>query len=326
MKLKDVLLTVHDPQWLMDFAKTAGLKEVKSPAETAEVISETLLDPQIMEQNMLVLHDEDIDFIHYCLKQDQPFLPSRVYYASADRLRDMQYGFVTGQSMYFIMPEDVKEVFRKIDTPSFHDRRKRVSWLNDCISLIPYLYAILSTGDLCTLYRKHRGFDESNEEIILTMLEPLKERHDFPCVLRKNELITKGLQETGQEERLREIHETLPVVFPSCGEIRDLTEKGYPVRSKTWQKLKTYLIHDLKVSDEFIDPLLNGIWMYLATGNAFSDTLKMIRHESIPVNEEQEPELKRIMSQAWNDTRMIMCNGDTPAHAMPYSEYIFTDN
>ena len=94
MNLKEELLSVHEPEWFMDFAGTAGLKDANTPEETAEAVSETLLDPQIMMDRMLVLHDEDIDFIHFCLKQDHPFLPSRGYYDSADELRDLQYGFV----------------------------------------------------------------------------------------------------------------------------------------------------------------------------------------------------------------------------------------
>lgn len=326
MNLKEALLSVHDSEWLMEFAKTSGLKELNTPEETADVISETLLDPQIMMENMITLHDEDIDFIRYCLKQDQPFLPSSGYYDSADRLRDLQYGFVVDENMHFVMPDDVKKAYQKIDTPAFHQKRKKMAWLNDCVSLIPYLYAILSVGDLGTLYRKHRGFEETNEEIVMRMLPELSGRPHFPCALEGNELITKGLKESGQEKRLREIHETIPVSFPSYGEIKDLIQNGYPSKETSWKKLRHTLIHDFRVSDTFIDALLNGIWMYIATGNAFSDTLKMIRNESVPVRKEQEESLKAVMTEAWNHTRMIMCNGDTPEHAMPYTSYIFTDN
>lgn len=326
MNLKEALLSVHEPEWFMDFARTAGLKDLKTPEETAQAVSETLLDPQIMADRMLILHDTDIDFIEYCLKQDHPFLPSRGYYGSADALRDLQYGFVVDQDMNFIMPDDVKQVYQTIDTPAFQAKRKKMAWLNDCVHLIPYLYAILSVGDLGTLYRKHRGFEESNEEIVMTMLGPLSRREHFPCVLKGNELITRGLEETDQEERLRQIHETIPVSFPSYGEIRNLVENGYPSREKNWQNLKHYLIHDLRVSNDFIDALLNGIWQYIATGNAFSDVLKMIRNESIPVRKEQEEDLKKVMCEAWLHTRMIMCNGDTPARTMPYSTYVFTEN
>lgn len=326
MNLKEALLAAYDAEWLMNFAKNAGLKDLKTPEETAEAISETLLDPQIMKQNMMTLHEEDIDFIRYCLKQEKPFLPNTVYYGSADRLRDLHYGFVTDEKMDFMMPDDVKEVFQTVDTPEFQYKRERTAWLNDCVSLIPYLYAILSTADLCTLYRKHRGFDESNEEIIMNMLGPLSKTPHFPCVLKGNELITKDLEDTDQEKRLREIHETLPVVFPSYGEIRDLVQNGYPSRDQSWKKVKHYLIHELHVSDSFSDPLLNGIWMYIATGNAFTDVLKMVREESVPVRKEQERSFCDVLSDAWNHTRMIMCNGDTPLHTMPYADYIFKDN
>lgn len=326
MKLKDTLLLKHDAAWFHKFALSAGIDQNAPVSDIADKLAEALLTPSVMRERMIILRDEDIDFFQY-VSEHGPVIPAKSFYQSADRLRSMDYACVIDNDMHLIIPEDVKEVYDKeTDTPEFQARRKKMSWLYDCISFIPYLYAILSVGDLGTLYRKRHGYDDSNEEIVMSMLRELMNNHEeIPCTLHGNELIVNGL-EKAQEEKLRQLHASVPTGFPGYGEMKDILHNGYPLKDNAWKSLRQYFIHDIHVTDDFIDALLEMIWKYMTTGNPYSVIIKNIRGEGIPVTGEQEKTLKKLLTNTWSVTRMMMCNGHVPSETLPGQTYIFEDN
>ncbi len=321
MLLKEMLVRTKNPSSLKDFGRDAGLDEGLSVMDIAGRIADSLLAE--MPERMLILRDDDIAFFENSLAKTKPFVPAKANYANADRIRYLDYGAAIDKEMHFVIPEDVKETYQKINTLQWQDKRRKISWLYECMSLIPSLYAIINVKDLCSLYRKRHGFQETDKEIMTMLQQLLDRREDCPVYLEGEDLVVNGLKETGQEEKIRRLHENMPAGFPSYSEMKDILDNRYPAKEKTYQQLKTYFLHQIRVHEDFIDALMEAVYQFIATGNTFSDTLKMIRNEQIPISKDDEKELEEYMTRAWDHTRMLMCNGRRPCEIMPGNTYIF---
>jgi hypothetical protein len=321
MNLKELLLYTKSSAELAEMKKQAKLPESANVQETAEAYAETLLDPSIMRLRLRTLHEEDLRFFESLMARGR-MKPVPANYASADALRETGYAYVVDAAMDLEVPGDVRAVYEEINDEDFRNEQKKYSWLNDCLKLVPYLYGIVSLKNLKALYEQRRGY-EASEETIAGMCDDLIQNNGAAVHHTGDEIIANGIEESGQEEKLRQLHGEIPAGLLSYAEAKDILENRYPSRDGVWKNLRNYFIHYIHVSDDFIDALLEAVWQYMALGNSYQEILQMIHQEAVSLTKLQEVELKAYMGSCWDATRMLMCNGHRPGDVMPGSTRIF---
>ena len=320
--LKDALLMSHDRMWLADTARSFGLTPEADPVLTAEKLAGIMLDPENLFGRMLVLNDNDISFFEYVIR-NKTVHPASANYRSADRLRHLDLAAIVNAKRDLAVPDDLAAVYQSFDLNAFHGLRRKVSWLFDCVSLIPNFYGFLAIHDLCDMYRRKKGMDDDNAAIVMRLLPYVIHHPDCLCIREGNEIITIGLNDAGNEAKLRELHESIPLVIPSYSEIKDILDHRYPSRNPAYAKLNRYLIRQLNQSEYYAEALMEAIFRYIGYGNTFDDIMEMFAAEQIEVSPEQRQDLKNLMADAWDTTRMLMCNGHRPCDVMPGNRQIF---
>ena len=320
--LKDALFKEHDHVWLKQNGEALGIDETEDDEKLAAEIAAKMLEPEDLMSRMLVLNDNDISFFEYVVK-NQPVHPSRANYRSADRLRHMDLAFIADAKRNLIIPDDIIETYRLIDTKEFHEKRKKVSWLYDCVSLIPNFYGFLSIHDLCDMYRKKKGMADDNTAIVMELLPYVIHQPDCLCIREGNEIVTVGLNDAGNEAKLRELHKAIPVSIPSYGEIKDILDHRYPSRNKAYAAVFRWFIRELKQDEYYAEALTEAVFRYIGYGNTFSDIMDMLENEKIAVTDAQREQMKTLLADAWDTTRMLMCNGSRPCDVMPGNRQVF---
>lgn len=316
--LKDALLQNYDAETLKGIVPEMA---DSTPAELARAAAERLLQPEVMRRRMMFLHDDDIAFFNYACRGKTSV--AKANYAAADRLRELNYGFVTDARMTFRIPDDVVSAFEGIDDDAFRLKRQKMSWLLDCARLVPLFYSVMSAGDFCRLYRRKKERQESNEEILIVMLPELFRNADPKLVLQGGELIHQGLLESGNIGKIRQLHREYPVSFPSYGEIRNITADFYPSSAASYKKLKQIMIRLLSVSPETAEAMLEAVFINIAVGTDCDYIFEVLAQHGLAVNDAQKDELKPYMLDAWLDTRCLMFNGECPRRAAPQLSYLF---
>ncbi len=322
LTLRDALLMSHDISWLMETSAMNGIQPDNDPVITAGNLAEHMLDPDNLAARMLVLNDDDISFFEYVIRTGSVH-PAAVNYRSADRLRQMNLAFITDKKRNLSVPDDLREVYQGFDQVSFHSLRRKVSWLWDCVSLVPNFYGYMTIHDLGDMYRLKKGMDDDNAAIVMRLLPTVINHPDCLCIRQGNEIITIGLNEAGNEAKLRELHASIPLELPSYSEIKDILDHRYPSRNKAYAALRRYLIRNMKLNEYYADAMLEAVFRYIGYGNTFGDIMEMFRGERIEVSEKQRRELSVLMAEAWDTTRMLMCNGHRPCDVMPGNRYVF---
>ena len=320
--LKDALLMSHDTAWLEQTASVTGIEYNPDPVVTSERLAARMLDPENLASRMLVLNDNDISFFEYVMRTGSVH-PASVNYRSADRLRRLDLSFITDAKRNLSVPDDLSAVYRQFDPKTFHALRKKVSWLFDCVSLVPNFYGFITIHDLCDMYRLKKGMDDDNTAIVMTLLPHVIHHPDCLCTREGNEIITIGLNEAGNEAKLRELHENIPLELPSFSEIKDILDHRYPSRSKAYAALHRYLLRELHQNEYYAEALLEAVFRYIGYGNTFADIMEMFAAENIPVSDRQRQDLRFLLADAGDTTRMLMCSAHRPCDVMPGNRQIF---
>lgn len=316
--LKDALLQNYDA----DVLKMIVWDQKKErPDELAEAAAERLLQPDVMRRKMMFLHDDDISFFEYACKGKTSV--AKANYVSADRIREANYGFVTDMNMTFRIPDDVVSVYEQINEPSFHEKRRKMSWLLDCAKLIPLFYGIITVGDFSRLYRRNPKRSESDEEIVLVLLPELFRYAETNLVLHGNELISSDLEKTGNMDKIRQLHREYPISFPTYAEIKNITEDFYPSGSQSYRKLKQRMIRMFSMSSEKADAMLEVVFVNIAVGCQYDDIADYLSNNGLKMTDDQRRQLKSVMQETWLDTRCLMFNGQRPSVAAPQMLYVF---
>jgi hypothetical protein len=315
--LKDALLANYDAETLKEISgMNAG-----SPEELAKAAAEILLKPDVMADRMKFLHDQDLTFFEVACRGETSV--AKANYASADRIRDLLYGFADPRTMRFTVPDDVVHVYREIKTEAFDEKRKKMSWLNDCIRLVPLFYGAVRVTDFCRLYRQNRERQEDDGEIILRLLPELKKSRPVRIHTAGGELVSDDIEQSGGLDKIRQLHKEYPVRFPTAAEIKNITADFYPSDSASYKKLKKALIRETGRDADYADAFLELIFVNMAAGCNYDDLVRLLNEDGMTVSDEMKRRLRPLMHEAWMDTRCLMFNGERPRKAAPHLSYLF---
>ena len=324
MRLKEALIETRGAEWIKATAESGGLSSEGELSAIAEQTAELLLRPDVLQERMITLHDEDIEFLHYVMRNGGSVLPVKANYASADRLRNIDIAFVRRGSLVMELAEEVPAAYAAIDTPEFHALRQKCSWLLDCLRLSAQIHGILSISDLGTMYRRHPDREEPNEEIMLSLAKHVKGLPECPMEQKGSEWIVKDLGE--HEKKLRVLHEQVPAGIPSYSEMKDILQRGYPSKVKEYRTLKKFLIRETYVREDYAEAVLELIWKLISSGNTYSEVMQILHGQSIPIPVTAEDKMKPLLADAWDNTRMLLCNGHTPKDVLRGQRDIFLGN
>lgn len=321
--LKECLAMKHDLEWVEAFCHETG-RESLSTDEALDVIAKDFCDPEILSKRLMILNDDDIFFFEMVMKKD--IVPSPANYGSADKICNLDYAFAFGKQMLLHVPEDVRDAYAFINTKEFHDRRRKMAWLYECVDLSRYLYGMIRISDLGKMYRKRKGYDDKDEEILFRMLPDLFRNHECNAIIKEKFVMDSGIANSPFEERIKQIQKNTDVSIPSYGELKDLMENGYPSKSASYQKLKAYFRESMHLSEDYLEALMGALWKPLAKGYTYKELMSYINEIPLTINEDTEPLFRMICKEVWEDTRTLLCNGNKPKIAMPNSTYIFFSN
>lgn len=314
--MKNALQLMYRDEW---FEKSSEILGIIPDENMFDNVSAFYADPPFIENRLLQLHDDEVRLLEALIRQDI-LIPSENNHRCAERLITTELACILHADLSLGIIDEVRDVYSSLDLKEFNELRTKVSWLTDCLHIIPFMYGILPVKDLCDLYRKRKGFDDTNEEILFSLYRRIT---DNPVSLNKNELCTEGLNEAGNEAKLRQIHKSLPVSLPSYAEIRDITENGYPSHSKPYMKLKRFFIRELKQEPAYADALMEMVYNFIAKGNPYQSILEVIEHENIEMDAFRKLQLRSLIGDCWDDTRMLMARGARPVDLHMDKNYIF---
>lgn len=298
-------------------------EELKSLAEDLELkgyhslkkdilvgkIKEELSKPSVMERQMLMFSDEEIAAFESVLKTTG-YYPVRKDLELLEGFYNLAYVGIYNDN-FAAVPDEVKKVYKKVNTPKFRKKRKTAFWMIRCLTMVIFLYVLAPISVIKEMLVKCLGECIGEEEFreIFTLIPDYLN----PCVIRGEWVIYKEVLPQGLYNKIKESQEDLEYYIPEQEEILDYTEHGYPSRDACCRKVKEFLGKRMKIENEFVEELMCELYSRLSLGKMPSDVVEIFEEEGIIFPDETTVrDFIILLMDLNNNTRMIQNRGWTP--------------
>lgn len=273
-------------------------------------IKEELLKPSVMERQMMMFSDEEIAAFESVLKTTG-YYPVRKDLELLEGFYNLAYVGIYNDN-FAAVPDEVKKVYKKVNTPKFRKKRKRAFWMIRCLTMVIFLYVLAPISVIKEMLVKCLGEDISEEEFreIFAWIPD----YQNPCVIRGEWVIYKEVLPQGLYNKIKESQGDLEYYIPEQEEILDYTGHGYPSRDTCCRKVKEFLIKRMKIEEEQTENLMQGIYSRISLGGGPSDVTEIFEEEGIIFpNETTVRDFIALLIELNNSTRMIQNRGWTPS-------------
>lgn len=309
-KVKEQLL-IYGKDDLRSLAEELGLHYYKSLNKDmlAEKIRNEILTPFVMEKRMLLLRDNEIEAFERVIQSGCCY-PEADVLKTLETLYDLDYIAIFSDN-YVEVPQEVADVYARINTPEYQRRRRQLSWMNDCLHIVEAFYGVVPVKILHRVYRRRAGckVDFRTFQELFRQFPP--ERN--PCVMRENKIILKVLLRDDLYREIEKSQGNKDYYIPSEEEVLDYAVNGYPSRDSRYQKLRFFLLHELPLDGQTAGDLLPVIYGKISMGEGLSDIMDLFQETGIAFTSETAVEkVVSLLMELNNNTRMLIHRGHTP--------------
>ena len=273
-------------------------------------IKEELSKPSVMERQMLMFSDEEIAAFESVLKTTG-YYPVRKDLELLEGFYNLAYVGIYNDN-FAAVPDEVKKVYKKVNTPKFRKKRKTAFWMIRCLTMVIFLYVLAPISVIKEMLVKCLGECIGEEEFreIFTLIPDYLN----PCVIRGEWVIYKEVLPQGLYNKIKESQGDLEYYIPEQEEILDYTGHGYPSRDTCCRKVKEFLIKRMKIEEEETENLMQGIYSRISLGGGPSDVTEIFEEEGIIFPDETTVrDFIALLIELNNSTRMIQNRGWTPS-------------
>ena len=268
---------------------------------------ETILDKNYFTSFFACLRDEEIDVLMRAMKGN---LKYEEFYYEIARIYEAGYCMISSEG-YIVISSDVQKIYKKINTESFHEIRKKRSSIYDCLTTAYYLYGKAPLDVISTMFRNYTGSACFINEIIA-------EAEAVPFCLKnfvilENQYNALDLLMNNQLENLYSIQGNKEFYIPLRNEIYELASRGYISSNNTIHKFQDYLIENIKAPFKDAVKACRLIQREIMMECKMQKIFDILESLSIRLlNDKQLHELVPLINEVWNNTRMITNRGFTP--------------
>lgn len=297
---------------LTQFAKSLGINKLSKlrKAELTRKIADYLLDGEIMKLRLAVLTDAQIRLFEKALLK--PFIPSSDELEDAYKLNEMDYGTITFDDR-LVIPDDVKEAYKAINTPEFHSYRKQLSWLMNCLEVHNAFYGVAPADIVYEMYQRRPKY-KIGKEAMLALFQKIP--FDLnPCFLLEDILIEYTYRDEKNLKALTVMQGGKDFYIPSYREVLDYSKHGYLSENVAYQQLRKFLMEETGMSFEAAEDCTYEIWQAADKGDGLGDMVNWLGDEGnmILLLEKDMRQLIKLLQNATNSTRMLANRGFKPS-------------
>ena len=293
---------------LLEIAERKGIKGVSgcSRKDLAKKIAAYMLQSQVLEKYFLCLQDEQIAEFELAAKQGGLYRSEKSEYL-IDLYEASYIGMlVDGRTR---IPKEVYELYLSINSPEFHERRKKMNYLLACLRVSGVLYGITPIRIFLNMLNQCPGFVVTKEELV-------REIQNIPAEYLDYIIVGDSIYHTElypNDKGILRAQENKEYYIPTIAEINDFSIHGYFSNCPQTIKFKRYLEKELEISREQAEAAVRTIQRRICSNCELEEIADVLNDLGIIVLEEWErKELAKQIHHLCNETRMLLNRGFTP--------------
>ena len=225
-----------------------------------------------------------------------------------------------------IVPSEVAELYKKINTEEFQTERKKVRWIIDILSLIirPY-YGYIPKEKFCLLCRRKTTPVITPSEV-MTLYDKILYQLNR-CFIRDDLIVSKDLEKDELFQYVKNLHGDKPYYIMSENEIEDIINYGYPLLNSHYKKLKSFFVQYWHTDIYNIEILLEDVHNTIIFEYGFNDVMKCLNEHGVPQSGVFDTDkFINILQDVYNNTRTYYNCGHTPQEMSKYMRTVKPKN
>ncbi|MDN4066569.1 SEC-C metal-binding domain-containing protein [Paenibacillus vini] len=231
-------------------------------AELAKAVQEYITDPAQLESILLILDAAEWAVFEAAygdsFVQDN-YLPYGYYRLMLEL--GIVFTYFNEGKLYLVMPDEVKEVFTKLNTPEFAKKRSKMALVFDYLLAMSNLYGIYTPDKLLEIYNGQNASDPLEQEELDELIKQFLQREQN-FVLEEGYLINVGLVYNSEEGELQSLLQEIqgkPHYVPDKTELLKYADDGYFEMTPQLVSLKAYVLDRMSDDEEMVDALVDDI-------------------------------------------------------------------
>lgn len=307
------ILDFYNRSELEEIAKTHGIalhkKEPKE--ETVERIAKTLLDPDALYRHFACLTDDEIAAYEEVMNAGGilKITPEKEEVFTA--LIDTAYAFYSTEDL-IILGTDIMDAYRRMDSPEFHIRRRKTSYLRKVLDeIVPIYYSMLPIRKFTRICRRTNDPQIQAEEVTELLAFIPESMHN--CVIRDEMIYADQLiRDQESMEYVRSVQGDKPYYIIKEDEIDEILRYGYPYGKKAYRQFGEYLTKEMKVAPDVAEKALKKAHRLIALNYRVQKFFDMLREYDIIPTRKQAEEIMNLYMPLASNTRTMYNRGYTP--------------
>ncbi len=300
----------YDKDSIIEIARRHGMNGY-SKLKKEELIERTIahiVDRKVMRCYFLCVRDAEIKLFEQIIEGNHKITS----YESEDM--DFLYagGYVTAASSHnFLAAEEVKNAYKELNTPEFKEERKRISKIGDYLCAANSLYAVTPPSVVLETFNKY-------EEKKLTSDE-LQQAYKILCTYRcmvqyiDGNFVDAALAEQKSFYEFNRMQKKVPYYIPTQQEIRFMADNAGFLMTSELSILSRFLTDEVNVPDEMIPYMLRQVQAEIGMGGQLQEVMNDMEAAGIILeSDEQVEKFTAIITDVWNQTRMVLNRGHKP--------------
>jgi hypothetical protein len=300
----------YDNKGIAEIAERHGMSglDTLNKEELAERTIAHILNKEVMRKYFLCVRDSEMDLFEQLVAED----PQVMNYDLEEL--DFLYagGYLTaGSDSKLMVPKDVKEAYRAINTPEFQQERSRIGKIGDYLCAANSLYVITPPSVLLETFNKYESPKLTQEEL----MQAYEQLLPYRCLVvwMEGSFVDAALAEQKSYTNLLSIQKKVPYYIPTQQEIRFMADNDGFLMTPELDKLSQFLKEEMSVSEELIPYVLRQVQAEISLGGQLQEVLTDLEVSGITINEGKQMErFVIIMNEIWNHTRLVLNRGHKP--------------
>ena len=328
--LREMLYTIYSETELKQLSEEIGVNTVlpkeilalfkaKDRESAASMIfakrcADRMLEKECMEERLLPMNDRQMETFKRAVNKGGIF-KSATFAESDDMafLCELDYAAPTKKEDEFLIPTDVMEAFKGIDTPEFHHKRQQHVWLLDCLDVVEYFYGSIPIRQF---YRLYRQFGELSREEMIEAIQALDD-FDTLCIVHDGRIVYHGWLHDDEYKALERCQGDKAYYIPTKKEVEDISWNGYPSQQREVKTLFAFLQNEMEMEEIDAEDLTEEIWHTLNQGDGLHEVMDLVNKKKLVFpSDKAMRKFVEYITRLNNTTPMLYNRGFRPEDLM----------
>lgn len=314
----DEILKLLKKDDLLSFAEDFGIVG-RSKMKKDKLVSELyrrFLNYEYLEAALLAATKEELSLFRMLL--EVPYSEKgEATYGKLRYLTAMGIVFLFRQdnTIYMVVPEEIKELYQLIDQKSFNQRHKRIDEVHQYILAMTNLYGAFSSNLPFEVYNQQNDKKMSFQEYTdITFRLEIRQQYFY---IYHGHIISEYYELPEMEEELKDMlvaRKGKPFYIPKKNELLKYADNLYDFEVPEFLALKNFVYTKLKLEGNKAENLLDDIRISCSMGESIKSIMDEVnRQEVVFEGMDQVNEFLQLVTELSNNTRLWVNGGHTPS-------------